>query len=265
MDTEIKTPPETKTDLGHKLLFHGTSREPNEELMSEHGLLAKSPTLTPRLELALSHAAGDMLTCWYPKRGEVTPVNLSANTPTTPLTEEDRAQIIEKIEQEHADEWYKTAIIRLVNNAKTILPSSRLGATVYMGRGQDGRLQMALPSDREDVLKGYKTKKDAWIEKVKNLLDQCEIHAYDEGMNSQRLAEDIVATNFEHKLLKIGHELRYDKKQKDKPIDLNMWKKQLAMLQEIEFGDPVYDRYRTILTSGIQNLLERSSSQNHSV
>lgn len=258
MDTEIKTPPETRADLGPKLLFHGTSREPTEDLVSEHGLLANSPTLTPRLELALDHAAGDMLTCWYPKRGEITPVNLSAHTPTTPLSEEDRSQIIEAIEREHADEWYKTAMIRLVNNARTVLPSSRLGATVLMRGDLDISLKRVLPSSKTDMLREYQAKKEAWAEKIKALLDKCEVHIYSEDMTSQKLAEDIVATDFEHHLLKIGAQLKDAKNRKNESLEKDKWQKQLATLQEVEFGDPVYDRYRTMLTSGIQSLLQES-------
>lgn len=240
-----------------RLLYHGSTRVEAARLIAEHGLLADKVTLTPVLELAMDYArGGETLTCWYPKRGEHSGMgSLGPTQPTTPLTEDQRAEIKAKIEQSDVGNDVKQSYLGIVDRARTFLPNTRLGAIVTPGSNIEwAKLSSFNLSRMEDYLKKYVSNREAMVSQKEELLRKAKkIIFIDPKLNIGQLADDMVRTEVEHYLLNIGYNLRLAKNRKeDVSGDIKyILESYLEELQSVQFQEPEYERYRKMLVSSI--------------
>jgi hypothetical protein len=248
-----------------RLLYHGSTRAEAATFIAEHGLLADKDTLTPVLELAMDYArGGETLTFWYPKRSEHSQIgSLGPTQPTTPVLEDQRTEIKEKIAQSPLEEEVKQSYLWIVDRARTILPNTRLGAIVTPGTSEWARLSAYTYSSRaEDYLKKYVANSEAMVNQREELLNKAKnIIFVDGNLNIRQLAEDMIRTEVEHYLLHIGYTIRsaknvakYQEGAKDPSLQYEL-EGYLGQLLSVQFQEPAYERYRTMLISSINAFL----------
>lgn len=231
------------------LLFHLSGfGEDAVEPMIKFGLLAKSPTLTPRLDIATHYASGDILTFWYPMNGEVTHLlTEDTSTPTRVVTNEMKQTILEDIEHLNMDQWTKTAYTKIIEGARTYLPGKRLRAVAKIPLTQPSRLELLFPEDSDKFISLYTQNGPELREKVKAEIENMNIDFLDPTLTREILADDIVRTYVEHNLLTIG---------KYPGDNRQILEKNLQVLGNGSFEDPVYERYRTMLVARLQKRLQ---------
>lgn len=231
------------------LLFHVSGLGSDAvEPMTKMGLLSKSPTLTPRLDIATYYSGGNLLTFWYPIRGEVNHLRSdSASTPTAPVTAEMKEAMLEDVAKLDIDPWTKEAYTRIIGESRTYLPASRLRAVAKISGVTPPRLQMILPEDADDFISLYTEKGPELREKVRNEVNRMKIDFLDPNLTQETLAEDILRTYVEHNLLAMGEYPGGSKK---------ILEKNLHILKKGSFEDPIYERYRKMLIERIQTRIE---------
>lgn len=248
MDQAAETPKtqETHQKKRPRLLFHVSGiGDPALESMRRFGLVANSPTLTPRLDIATYYSAGDFLTFWYPQRGEVDHGREeSVQTPTQTLTEDMREEMLSEIAKMDIEDFFKNPQLRYVKEATTYLPGRRLGAVAKLGWSRN--LEMILPEDSDRFISQYTKHGEEMTERVREELDRMEIKFLDPNLNKDILLNDIMRTYVEHNLSAMGNYARDSKRS----LEIK-----LKTLEDGAFTDPVYERYRRMIISGIQRKL----------
>lgn len=257
---------ERTTSVRPGLLFHGTSGFPvTEQLITEHGLLASTYTLTPKCEIALDHVTGSpgFLTFWYPTKKEIQRMSMHATWPSTLLPDETREEMRRKVEESDLHDFYKKGALGIIDQAKTMLPASKLGAIAALSSNDISWLNLKLPAYQSGFLENYTTRFDDLVDDVQKVLDRAEVKVFDPSLNNKVLSEHIVQTEAEHYLLGIGENLAFAKadEKRDKPITPKEQKeaefiKQLEELRGVQFQEPPYERYRTMLISGLESYLD---------
>lgn len=228
-----------------RLLFHVSGiGETALEPMKKFGLVANRATLTPRLDIGTYYSAGDCLTFWYPERGEVDHGREArVETPTTELPEHMRGQMLDYISKMDIDDFFKNPQKRFVEQAKTYLPGERLRA---VAKGRVFYLESIFPQESSRFISWYMKEGKEMTKEVREALDDMNIVFLDPTLNKAILADDIVRTYVEHNLSEVGDYKRDSKRSLEK---------KLKTLEEASFEDPVYERYRKMIISGIQRKL----------
>lgn len=260
-----------------RLLFHGTNAETQENIdvrkgfIAEYGLLANKHTLTQSIETALVYAKGGfcLLTFWYPAKNEVQKISVGSTLPSNPIPDKSREEIRDRIKKSDLHDFYKQEYLRIVENTKTILPASRLGAIATLRYNHSSQyaewFNMSSLSHKDDFLRKYTLALEDLIGDTQKVLDSGDVKFFDPSLNSRKLAEDINRTELEHYLSKIGLNLRYaqhDAQKKAKPFqpkertDAEL-AKELEKLREVRFVEPLYERYRSILVLRIETYLRK--------
>lgn len=263
------TTQEKVTNTRSGLLYHGTTGgiKLKEELMLEYGLFAHIPTLTPSLEIALDHASGgreNLLTFWYPKKQEVVRGGYESTIPTVPISDFDKNAIITRIQNSHMPNIIKGMLIDSAGSAKTLLPSSSLGAVALLSFDQSIALRTQFPTHDSNYLQAYSAKQSELVKDVKNILDETKIHFFNPNLDTQRLAGDIVKTDLEHFLLSLGRNIN-SLKQQNASIserDRRTWQKMLLVLQDTHLPEPFYERYIQMLVTKGTNAMWRQRESN---
>lgn len=235
-----------------RMLFHvaGTYQAGIDQ-MSKHGLLSKSPTLTPRVDIGTWYNGGNFLTFWYPERGEVDRGREdSAQTPTLPVTTEMKAEILKDLEDSEIKDWHKTAFRTIIEEAKTYLPGERLRAVARINSGIGGTpIEWLFPEDSQDFIEFYNENKDSLPTKVKEALGKMEVKYLDPELNEDILTQDVIKTYVEHNLSNLGNYHGY-------PTDTREGlERVIGTLQGGSFEDPAWERYRGMLISRFQRRL----------
>lgn len=253
MAEEISKIPERVTGIRPGLLYHGTAGnfELKKELMSEYGLIASIPTLTPSLELALDYASGgveNLLTFWYPKKKDVLNRGSKSIRPKIPIAETDKDAIIGNIQRSQIPDISKAMLIDSARSATALLPSSRLGAVALLDFPQSVALRtQLLPHDR-NFLHIYSTKQADLSKGMQAILDETKIYFFAQDLDTQRLAVDMVKTDLEHYLLDLGQRVNLLKeKSNNTNKDRADWQEMLLVLQSTHLPEPIYERYRQLL------------------
>ena len=261
--------PKTVENLanGHpRLLFHLSSVGGHAaNTMTEFGLLAKSPTLTPRLDIAEYYSAGAerFLSFWYPRRKEVNRGRHARTvTPTLPVTDELRNALSANIDNTDLgqDNWEKPAYKRIIDEAKTYLPGQRLGAVARVSDRDIHHLMWILPDEEGhvqgqwNIISEYTQEKPQLVVQVREILEGIEVDFMDPSLSKDVLADDIVRTYFEHQLLNVGKG----------PDNRRSLEYRIDLLNKAPFDEPIYERYRKMLLDQLQrrlsNLPDETSS-----
>lgn len=273
---------ENNTETRSHLFFHGTENPHAKKSMPKYGLLATKDTLAPDLEVAFGFmawsetTANNLLTFWYPQKAEVKIPGTYASIPTQLFPENTRYKAIEDLsrslpENTRLEKIYKRNLLRMVQEATTYLPSSRLAAIASLTENEIETLQSYLHTDfdplgemPEDILMSYSLRKEEYIHGLEEILKNTEIKFFDPAIDIRILARDIVKRNLEHHLLLTGEKLTSLKKkcmsEQSYKFHRNVLARNLQILQRVTFDVPTYERYRKILVSGIRNFLQGSSS-----
>jgi hypothetical protein len=236
-----------------KLLFHATGIDDLvPQLLSEYGLAARRHTLTPCLEIAVDHLANNnLLTVWYPNKAEVVKMSMGATYPTNPIDEEVRQKMLAKVQD--ADTYFKDAYKRIIEQATTLLPSTKLGAILGMRGGLESRMLGTYPHRGSDeYFKRYISESSEWIKRLEKDLAHAEVYYIQSGLTTDDIARDIIKADFEHALIEVGEDIDYDSKKNDSEA----LSKRLDQLKEVEFDNPIHERYRQMLIGKIQRLLK---------
>ncbi len=230
-----------------RLLFHVSAvGETAIESMKQFGLVAKGPTLTPRLDIATHYSGGDFLTFWYPARGEVDyGRSHETQTPSLPISDDMKEEMLQTIDKLDMDQFFKNAQERVVKAADSYLPGKRLGAVAKL-RYSPPPLQLIFPEDPEHFISVFNRREKDMAERVKKALEHMDIQFIDLSLNRDILADDIMRTYVEHNLSALGN---YDS---DNKASLE---KKLRTLEEGNFENRVYERYRKMIISGIKRKL----------
>ncbi|MCL5114077.1 MAG: hypothetical protein M1372_02830 [Patescibacteria group bacterium] len=262
-DTGANSTKEAQSFVGTRLYFHGTSLIQPASLIPEYGLLARTATLTPFLEIAQDHVFSNesLLTFWYPERGEVIKPVLSGTAPSVHFPDSLRAEITERIQNSDLDDFYKKTLLEKVKETTTYLPPSRLRAIAVVTDASVGDLSNELPIDDPMILSKYVNSKDVLIQNLMRKLGKMKIIFLDPELGPRKLAEDMLRTTLEHYLLLIGLEVSYAKKYDKPELQANQaaLKQKLDQLRKVKFEEPVYERYRQMLVSALSNLVSNPS------
>ncbi|MBI4097715.1 MAG: hypothetical protein HY426_01630 [Candidatus Levybacteria bacterium] len=248
---DLPAPLETAKASSGRMLFHvaGTHEEGIDH-MSKHGLLAgNGPTLTPRVDIGTWYNGGDFLTFWYPQRGEVNwGRERDVQTPTLPVTEEKRAEMLRELKGSEYEDWNKDAFRYVIERAKTYLPGERLRA-VARSKTMGNPIEWLFPEESHRFIQFYNENKDSLPAKVKKALGKMEVKYLDQELNEDILAQDIIKTYVEHNLSNLGDYHGY-------PNDTGAGlERVIGTLQGGSFDDPVWERYRKMLISRFQKRL----------
>lgn len=248
--SDLPKPRESQSKWKPRLFFHisGTGATGLDSIR-RIGLLADKPTLTPLLDVANDYSGGDVLTFWYPKRGEVDQDRSAiVHTPTTEVTPAMKAEMERTVDDLNLDSWQSNAIKRAISGAETYLPSDRLRAFTKLKYGEAGNLLAAMPAEH-DVLEKFATNRAEIVAKVEAKLGTMDLTIIDDSLTKQQLADDITRAYFEHTLLNLN----------------NVGSREIAMkaslesLQSVTFQEPEYERYRTNLISRFTRKLNKTS------
>lgn len=253
---DLPAPLEQAKASPQRMLFHvaGTYEEGIDQ-MRRHGLLANSPTLTPRVDIGTYYNGGEFLTFWYPERREVNRGREhSTQTPTLPVTLEMKAGMLTDLEDSGIEEWHRTAFRNIIEQARTYLPGERLRA-VARSQTQGNPIEWIFPEDYRSFIEFYNENKDNLPSRVKKALDKMAVVFLDPELNKDVLAQDIIKTYVEHNLSSIGGYFRYPKSVTRKGLE-----SRIATLQGGRFDNPVWERYRKMLISRFQRRLSQLSS-----
>lgn len=215
------------------------------------GLLADKPTLTPLIDVANDYSGGDVLTFWYPKRGEVDQDRSAiVHTPTTEVTPAMKAEMEKTIDDLNLDSWQSNAIKRAILGAETYLPSERLRAYAKLKYGEAGNLLAAMPTEH-DILEAFATNRAEIVGKIEAKLGNMDLTIIDGSVTKQQLADDMLRAYFEHTLLNLNN---------FGSSELGM-RASLESLQSVTFKEPEYERYRTYLISRLTRKLKEAFPQ----
>lgn len=249
---DLPRPPEQIKASPQRMLFHvATTHEEGIDHMKRHGLLASSPTLTPRVDIGTYYNSGDFLTFWYPERGEVDRgLKETTQTPTLPVTPEKKAIMLKDLEDSNIEEWQKTSFNSVIEQAKTYLPGERLRAVAQFSSINGNPIEWIFPEDSHSFVKYYHENKDDLPSRVREALDKMKVRFLDPTLNKDVLALDIVKTYVEHNLSNLGDYHGY-------PVDTRAdLERIIKTLQGGSFDDPVWERYRGMLISRFQKRVQ---------
>lgn len=253
---DITPPSETIVRERPRLLFHGTSWSYNApEIMTEIGLLAEHPTLTPSVETARTFLKGGygFLTFWYPEKNELRKQQQFGHSPRLPLDGVIRQEMLKKIDSLNLQDFDRQDFEEFLRDAETYLPSSRLKAVARVEGSDVSDLISRMPSG-ERTIPEY-AKNQAKIEaRIKRVLDRVDIDFLDPDMDTGKLAHDIARSQLEHQLLQMGERIDRTAHYPDPVPKLESY---LQVLQQTSFEDPVYERYRKILIGRVTKSLSR--------
>lgn len=182
--------------------------------------------------------------------------------PTQVITEDQRKEITAGIEA--ADFPDKVNILEFVKAARTILPPSRLVAIGTFPRTDKRKLYELAHNEDLDFLKRYAYEHEDLVKDVEGVLEDIQFKFFDPKFNIRLLAEDVVHAWVEHRLLYIGYNLKRSRQDVDEPyfrkdIERFNYEHYLKKLQEVQFQEPVYERYRNMLISQIGTFLHKLS------
>lgn len=264
---------EKARDIRPRLLFHGTDSEAGMFIES-HGLLAEGvdATLTPSIEIAMYYGESGILTMWYPLKGESKRDYPELAVPTAVLSEENRTKIRNQIKDTTnlSPERKENLLDFITRRARTFLPLSRLGAIINLTEEAEGLFHSWDGSKKMDSLEDYETpsigrrldflneyvnNKDEIVGNLEKILNKAKIEYFIPEINNKSLAEDIVRAKFEHYLMYFG--LLLSRARKISFAHNRSITKDLSVLEQLHFNEPVYERYRQMLVSGAKRLLEQ--------
>lgn len=263
MAEEISKIPERVKGIRPGLLYHGTAGnfELKKELMSEYGLIASIPTLTPSLELALDYASGgveNLLTFWYPKKREVLNRGSESTRPKMPIAESDKGAIIDNIQRSQIPDTSKAMLLDSARSATALLPSSSLGAVALLDFPQSVALRIQLPPHNRNFLQIYSAKQADLSKGMQAILDETKIYFFAQDLDTQRLAVDMVKTDLEHYFLDLGQRINLLKeKSNNADNDREDWQETLLVLQSTHLPEPIYERYRQSLVRKLEAYFQR--------